>query len=48
MYGSGCLMFDLSKPIPTEVIVGSIAFIVVLVVIGLAVIAYYKKKLDSK
>jgi hypothetical protein len=41
-------MFDLSKPIPTEVIVGSIAFIVVLVVIGLAVIAYYKKKLDSK
>jgi hypothetical protein len=41
-------MFDLSKPIPTEVIVASIAFIVVLVVIGLAVIAYYKKKLDSK
>ncbi len=38
-------MFDLSKPIPMEVIVGSIAFIVTVVGIGLAVVAYYKKKL---
>jgi len=38
-------MFDLSKPIPMEVIVGSIAFIVIVVGIGLAVVTYYKKKL---
>ena len=38
-------MFDLSKPIPMEVIVGSIVFIVLVVSIGLAVVAYYKKKL---
>ena len=38
-------MLDLSKPIPIEVIVGSIAFIVMVVGIGLAVVAYYKKKL---
>ena len=38
-------MFDLSKPIPIEVIVGSIVFIVMVVGIGLAVVAYYKKKL---
>ena len=41
-------MFDLSKPIPMEVIVGSIAFVVLVVGIGLAVVAYYKKKLDIK
>ena len=41
-------MFDLSKSIPMEVIVGSIAFIVMVVSVGLAVIAYYKKKLDIK
>ena len=38
-------MFDLSKPIPMEVIAGSVAFIVIVVGIGLAVVAYYKKKL---
>jgi hypothetical protein len=38
-------MFDFSKPISMEVIVGSIAFIVMVVGIGLAVVAYYKKKL---
>ena len=37
-------MFDLSKPVPAEVLVGSVAVIVVLVSIGLAVVAYYKKK----
>ena len=38
-------MYDLSKPIPMEVIVGSVVFIVIVVGIGLAVVAYYKKKL---
>jgi len=38
-------MFDLSQPVPMEVIVGSVAFIVIVVGIGLAVVAYYKKKL---
>ena len=41
-------MFDLSKPIPMEVTVGSIVFIVIVVGIGLAVVAYYKKKLNIK
>ncbi len=41
-------MFDLSKPLPMEVVVASIAFVVVLVGIGLAIVAYYKKKLDIK
>jgi len=40
-------MFDLSKPIPMEVVVGFITFIVVLVGIGLAIVAYYKKKLEK-
>ena len=40
-------MFDLSKPIPLEVIIGSIVFIVMVVGIGLAVVAYYKKKLEK-
>jgi hypothetical protein len=39
------IMFDLSQPVPTSVIVGSIAFIFVLVGIGLGVVSYYKKKL---
>jgi len=38
-------MYDLSKPIPTEVIVGSIVFILALVGVGLLVVLYYKKKL---
>jgi len=36
-------MFDLSQPIPNEVIIGSIVFIFVLVGIGLLVVEYYKK-----
>jgi len=38
-------MFDLSQPIPTEVIVGSIVFILALVGVGLLVVRYYKKRL---
>jgi len=38
-------MFDLSKPIPNEVIIGSIVFIFLLVGIGLLVVEYYKRKL---
>lgn len=41
-------MFDMSQPVGTEVIVGSIAVIFALVAIGLAVVAYYKKKINSK
>jgi len=37
-------MFDFSKPVPMEVIIGSIVIIVVFVGIGLAIVAYYKKK----
>ena len=40
-------MFDMSQPIQMEVIVGSIVFIFGLVGIGLALVAYYKKKLDK-
>jgi len=40
-------MFDLSQPIPNEVIIGSIVFIFVLVGIGLLVVEYYKKKLKN-
>jgi len=41
-------MFDLSQPVPMEVIVGSIVFIFALVGVGLAVVAYYKKKEKRK
>ncbi len=41
-------MFDMSQPISMSVIVSSIVFILVLVGIGLAVVAYYKKKLKIK
>ena len=41
-------MFDLSKPIPMEVIMGSVALVVVLVGIALAIAVYYKKKLEIK
>ncbi len=41
-------MFDLSQPVPTSVIVGSIAFIFVLVGIGLGVVGYYKRKLEVR
>jgi hypothetical protein len=39
-------MFDMTQPIQMEVIIGSIVFILGLVGIGLAVVEYYKKKLD--
>jgi len=39
-------MFDMTQPIQMEVIIGSIVFIFGLVGVGLAVVAYYKKKLD--
>lgn len=37
-------MFDMTQPIQMEVIIGSIIFILGLVGVGLAVVAYYKKK----
>jgi len=37
-------MVDFSQPIPSEVIVGSIVFILGLVGIGLLIVQYYKKK----
>ncbi len=40
-------MFDLSQPIPLEVIIGSIVFIIALVGVGLGLVAYYKKKLET-
>jgi len=39
-------MFDLTQPIGMPVIVGSIVFIFGLVGVGLAVVAYYKKRQD--
>jgi len=41
-------MFDMTQPIQMEVIVGSIVFILALVGVGLAVVAYYKKKQDRQ
>jgi len=41
-------MFDMSQPIQMPVIVGSIAIIFVVVGVGLAVVAYYKKKQDRQ
>ena len=38
-------MFDMTQPVPMEVIIGSIVFILGLVGVGLAVVGYYKKKL---
>lgn len=40
-------MFDMTQPIQMEVIVGSIIFIFGLVGVGLAIVAYYKKKLEK-
>ena len=37
-------MFDLTQPVPTEVIISSIVFIFGLVGVGLAAVGYYKKK----
>jgi len=39
-------MFDMTQPIQMEVIIGSIVFILGLVGVGLAVVWYYKKKLQ--
>lgn len=41
-------MYDLSQPVPTEVIVGSIAIIFALVGVGLGIVTYYKKKLNKQ
>ena len=38
-------MFDMSQPIQMPIIIGSITIILVVVGVGLAVVAYYKKKL---
>lgn len=40
-------MLDMTQPIQIEVIIGSIIFIFGLVGIGLAVVTYYKKKLEK-
>jgi len=37
-------MFDMTQPIQMPVIIGSIVFIFGVVGVGLAVVAYYKKK----
>ena len=37
-------MFDMSQPVGTAVIIGSIIVIFALVGIGLLLVAYYKKK----
>lgn len=41
-------MFDLSKPVGFEVIIGSIIFIFVLVGAGLMVVEYYKRQLTKE
>lgn len=41
-------MFDMTQPIQIEVIIGSIVFIFGLVGLGLAVVAYYKKKQERQ
>ncbi len=38
-------MFDLSKPVGLEVIIGSIIFIFALVGAGLMIVEYYKRQL---
>jgi len=37
-------MYDLTQPIPLEVVIGSIAFIFALVGVGVGLVIYYKKK----
>jgi len=39
-------MFDMTQPIQMEVIIGSIVIILGLVGVGLAVVVYYKKKMN--
>jgi len=38
-------MFDMSKPIQNEVVIGAIIVLIALVGVGLGITAYYKKKL---
>jgi len=37
-------MFDLTKPVDTEIIIGSIAIIFILIGIGLGIVEYYKRR----
>ncbi len=39
-------MYDLSQPVPIEVIIGSIAFIFALTGVGVGLVVYYKKKMQ--
>lgn len=39
-------MFDMTQPIQMEVIIGSIVIILGVVGVGLAVVGYYKKKMN--
>jgi len=41
-------MFDMTQPIQMEVIISSIVFIFGLVGVGLAVVAYYKNKIENE
>jgi hypothetical protein len=36
-------MFDLSQPVPNEVVIGSIIFIFILVGVGLLIIEWFKR-----
>jgi hypothetical protein len=36
-------MFDLTKPVPDEVVIGSIIFILIVVGIGLLVVEWFKR-----
>ena len=38
-------MFDMSKPIPFEVVLGGIAIILLFVAIGLGLVWFYKRKI---
>ena len=40
-------MFDLTHPIGNEIIIGSIVFILLVVVVGLLVVEHYKKRQNS-
>ncbi len=37
-------MFDMSQPVPNEVIIGSIVFIFALVGVGLGLVAWFKRR----
>ena len=40
-------MVDLTQPVPTAVVVGSIGFILLCVAVGLLTVLYYKKRLSK-